>query len=50
MTSSYLYSSLLSFGKDNLEASTKTGGKKAIYSQNELRDIADKFAQFLLES
>ncbi|MBP6003495.1 MAG: hypothetical protein KA746_08695 [Pyrinomonadaceae bacterium] len=50
MTSSYLYSSLLSFGKDNLEASTKTGGKKAIYSQNDLRDIADQFAQFLLES
>jgi len=47
---SYLYSSLLSFGSENIEASKKAGGKKAVYSQNDLRDIADQFGQFLLES
>lgn len=48
--SAYLYSSLLNFGSSNLEASKKTGGKRAIYSQNDLRDIADQFGQFLLEN
>jgi hypothetical protein len=45
---SYFYSSLLSFGGSNFEASKKPGGRKAIYSQNDLRDIADEFAQFAL--
>ena len=48
--SGYLYSSLLSFGAENLEASKKAGGKKAIYSQNDLRDIADLFGQTILEN
>ena len=47
--SGYLYSSLLTFGAENLEASKKTGGKKAIYSQNDLRDIADQFGQMVLD-
>jgi len=44
----YFYSNLLSFGGSNLEASKKPGGKKAIYSQTDLRDIADLFAQMIL--
>ena len=44
----YFYSSLLSFGDSNYQASKKTGGKKAIYSQTDLRDIADLFAQLAL--
>ncbi|MBK9438640.1 MAG: hypothetical protein IPN51_11810 [Chloracidobacterium sp.] len=47
--SGYLYSSLLTFGAENLEASKKTGGKKAVYSQNDLRDIADQFGQMVLD-
>lgn len=45
----YVYKSLLSFGKTNFEASQKPGGKKAVYSRNDLRDIAEQFAQTLLE-
>lgn len=45
----HVYSSLLSYGGQNLEASKKTGGKKAIFTQNDLRDIADQFAQALLD-
>lgn len=45
----HIYNSLLSFGSANLDASKKTGGKKAVYSQNDLRDIADQFAQTILE-
>lgn len=44
----YFYSSLLSFGSSNYEASKKPNGKKAIYSQNDLRDIADLFAKIIL--
>jgi len=47
--SPYLYSSLLSYGSSNLDASKKPGGKKAIYTQSDLRDIADQFAQFILD-
>lgn len=48
--SGYLYSGLLSFGAENLEASKKAGSKKAIYSQNDLRDIADLFGQMVLDN
>ena len=44
----YFYNILLSFGSTNFEASKKPGGKKAIYSQTDLRDIADQFAQIIL--
>ena len=46
---SYFYSSLLTFGAENLAASKKPGGKKTIYDSNDLRDIADKFAQVILD-
>ena len=45
----YIYSSLLNYGVENLQASRKTGGKKAIYSQSDLRDLADRFAQIILD-
>ena len=48
--SANFYSGLLTFGAGNLESSKKSGGKKAVYSQNDLRDIAEQFAQLLLES
>ncbi len=44
----YGVSSLLSFGGQALESSRTTGGKKAIYSQSDLRDISDTFAQSIL--
>lgn len=46
----YFYNSLLSFGDSNFEASKKPGGKKAIYSQTDLRDIADLYAQLALST
>lgn len=45
----YFYNSLLSYGAANLEASKKPGGKKAVYDRNDLREIADQFAQAILE-
>lgn len=45
----YFYSGLLTFGSANLEASKKPGGKKAVYDRNDLRDIADQFAQIILD-
>ncbi|MEO6655636.1 MAG: hypothetical protein ABIO36_06095 [Pyrinomonadaceae bacterium] len=45
----YFFSSLLSLGSENLNASKKPGGKKAIYDRNDLRDIADQFAQTILD-
>lgn len=45
----YFYSSLLSFGAESLEASKKSGGKKSVYDQNDLRDIANLFAQLILD-
>lgn len=44
----HVYSNLLSFGASNFEASKKPSGKKAIYTQTELRDIADQLAQLVL--
>ncbi len=45
----YVFSSLLNYGADILEASKKPKGKKAIYSQSDLRDIAEAFAQVILD-
>ncbi len=45
----YVFSSLLNYGADNLEASKKPKGKKPIYSQSDLRDIAEAFAQVILD-
>jgi len=46
----YIYKSLLSFGADNLEASKKPGAKKPVYSASDLRDIAEIFAQAILDN
>lgn len=45
----YVYNMLLSYGAENQKASQKPNAKKAIYSRNDLRDIADQFAQVLLD-
>ncbi|MGB5013129.1 MAG: hypothetical protein WBO68_03790 [Pyrinomonadaceae bacterium] len=45
----YFFSTLLSYGASNLAESKKPGAKKAIYDANELRDIAEIFAQAVLE-
>ncbi len=45
----YVYSSLLRYGASNLDASKKPGGKKAIYSESDLRDIAEQFGQEILD-
>ncbi len=42
------YNKLLTFGAANLEASKKTGAKKPVYDRNDLRDIAEEFAQAIL--
>ena len=44
------YSELLSFGGANLEASKKPGAKKPVYDRDNLRDIADRFAETILDS
>lgn len=44
----WTYSRLLEFGTDSLAASKKPDGKKPVYSQNDLREIADIFGQALL--
>lgn len=44
------YISLLSFGTENLAGSKKPDGKKTVYSSNDLRDIADQFAQAIMDS
>lgn len=46
----YLYNSLLRYGAANLEASKKPGAKKPIYSQSDLRDLAEVFAQAILSN
>jgi hypothetical protein len=46
----YVYSSLLTFGMANLDASKKANSKKPVFSQADLRDIAEQFAQFILDS
>ena len=45
----YFYNSLLTFGSDNLDKSKKAGAKKPVYSASDLRDIADQFAQLVLD-
>ncbi len=45
----YVFSSLLTYGADILEDSKKPKGKKTIYSQSDLRDIAEAFAQVILD-
>ena len=45
----YVYSSLLNYGAENLEESRKPKGKKPIYSQSDLRDLAESFARDLLD-
>jgi hypothetical protein len=44
----YLVVSLLEFGGQTLEQSRKPGGKKAVYTMAELREIAELFAQAIL--
>ncbi len=46
----YLLNNLLSLGTATLDASRAEGGKKAIYSQNDLRDIADVLAKEILDN
>lgn len=46
----YIFNSLLSYGAANLEASKKPDAKKSIYSQSDLRDLAEVFAQAILYS
>ncbi len=41
--------SLLDFGTESYEAAKKPGGKKAVYSQQDLRDLSDVFAQAILD-
>lgn len=48
LMNAYLYSSLLSYGIDNFEASKKPGAKKPIYQRDDLRDIAEQFAEVIL--
>lgn len=45
----YTYSALLQFGSANLDASKKSGGKKPVFSQTDLRDIAEQFALVVLD-
>ena len=47
-SSFYVVESLLQFGGQTLEASKKPGGKKSVYTQAELREIAEVFAQAIL--
>ena len=44
----HVLGSLLSYGSDALENSKKEGGKKAVYNQQELREIAESFGQAIL--
>jgi hypothetical protein len=46
----YTLGSLLEFGADNLEASLKPEGKKAIYSQAEIRELSEVMARNILDS
>lgn len=45
----HVFAGLLSYGAENLEAAQKPGAKKAIYTKNDLRDVADQFAAVLLD-
>jgi hypothetical protein len=44
----YVVESLLRFGGETLDASKKPGGKKPVYTNSELRELAELFAQALL--
>jgi hypothetical protein len=44
-----IYSRMLSFGGETLEASKREGGKKPVYTMAELRDIAELLAQVILD-
>lgn len=44
----YVMKSLLDFGSDTLDSSLEKGGKKAVFTARDLRDIADIFAQEIL--
>src|SRR5207247_2141195 len=41
-------SSLLKFGTETLENTKKEGGKKPVYDESQLRDLADAFGQIIL--
>lgn len=44
----YMARSLIEFGEETLASSRKPGGKRAVYSQSELRDMAELLAQAIL--
>ncbi len=44
----WVYSSLLTYASNSLDASKKANAKKPVYSEGDVRDIADLFAQALL--
>ncbi|MBA3352633.1 MAG: hypothetical protein H0U23_09455 [Blastocatellia bacterium] len=44
----YILSSLIEFGGERLDASRKAGGKRPVYSQSELRELAEVLAQAIL--
>lgn len=46
----YTLGSLIEFASDNLEASQKPDGKKAIYSQADVRELVEVMARNILES
>ena len=46
----YTLGSLMDLGSEKLEASRKQGGKKAIYSQAEMRELAEAMARNILDS
>ena len=45
----YSLGSLIDFGAESLEASKKQGGKKAVYSQSEMRELAEVMAANILK-
>lgn len=47
-SNNYIMSALLEFGSDSLEKSRVAGGKKPVYTESELREIAEVFAQAIL--
>lgn len=46
----YSLSSLIDLGEESLEASEKPGGKKAVYSRADMRELADVMATNILKS
>lgn len=46
----YTLGSLLEYASDNLEESRRPGGKKAIYSQSDLREMSESMATYILDS